>query len=107
MIHDQPPLSSFASDNTAERKLSDRTRVVAFAWASNAVSVDGSDSAEIAAALARRGYGVWAADHWYSLGLRPTLDYEGTAVRIGMAHYNSHAEVDGLLDSLSELSASA
>lgn len=67
------------------------------------ITLDGRDSAEVSQQLADRGYGVWAADHWYSLGLRATLDYETTALRVGIAHYNSHAELDGLLAALGEL----
>jgi len=37
------------------------------------VTVDGVDATDVAARLAQRGYGVWAHDSWYSLGLYPTL----------------------------------
>ena len=33
--------------------------------------------------LAERGYGVWAHDNWYSLGLREKLPYPQDAVRVG------------------------
>ena len=33
--------------------------------------------------------GVWAHDSWYSLGLYQGLGYEGDAIRVGMAHYNT------------------
>jgi selenocysteine lyase/cysteine desulfurase len=64
------------------------------------VTVDGVDATDVATRLAARGYGVWAHDNWYSLSLYPTLGYDGYAVRIGMAHYNTVEEVDGLLSEL-------
>jgi cysteine desulfurase family protein (TIGR01976 family) len=67
------------------------------------VTVDGVDAADVATRLAARGYGVWAHDSWYSLSLYPRLGYEGYAVRIGMAHYNTADEVDGLLAELARV----
>lgn len=67
------------------------------------VTVAGVDATDVATRLAQRGYGVWAHDSWYSLGLYPTLGYDGYAVRIGMAHYNTAGEVDGLLSELERL----
>lgn len=67
------------------------------------VTVDGVRSADVATRFAERGVGVWAHDSWYSLGLRPTLPYESDAVRIGIAHYNTEAEIDRLLDELAAL----
>ena len=67
------------------------------------VTVDGVDATDVATRLAARGYGVWAHDSWYSLGLYRSLGYEGYAVRIGMAHYNTVEEVDGLLSELEQL----
>jgi cysteine desulfurase family protein (TIGR01976 family) len=67
------------------------------------VTVDGHDSGDVARLLADRGYGVWAHDSWYSLGLYRKLGYESTAVRVGIAHYNTQDEVDGLLAELTEL----
>jgi selenocysteine lyase/cysteine desulfurase len=69
------------------------------------VTVDGRDSGDVAVELAARGYGVWAHDSWYSLGLYRSLGYESTAVRIGFAHYNTTDEVDGLLAELGALAA--
>ena len=54
--------------------------------------------------MAERGYGVWAHDNWYSLGLREKLPYPQDAVRVGLIHYNTAAEVDGFLDELAQLS---
>ena len=67
------------------------------------VNVTGRPAAEVAAHLAAHGYGVWHHDSWYSLGLRPLLPYEDESVRIGLFHYNTAAEVDGLLGELAEL----
>jgi cysteine desulfurase family protein (TIGR01976 family) len=67
------------------------------------VTVDGVDSGDVARRLADRGLGVWAHDSWYSLDLYRKLGYEGAAVRIGIAHYNSEEEVDALLAELGEL----
>jgi cysteine desulfurase family protein (TIGR01976 family) len=67
------------------------------------VNVTGVPAREVAARLAERGCGVWHHDNWYSLGLRPLLPYEDEAVRIGLIHYNTPEEVDGLLAELAEL----
>jgi cysteine desulfurase family protein (TIGR01976 family) len=67
------------------------------------VTIDGIDANAAAPELAEHGYGVWAHDSWYSLGLYRSLGYEGAAIRIGIAHYNTAAEVDGLLSELARL----
>ncbi len=67
------------------------------------VNVEGVPAREVAHQLAERGYGVWHHDNWYSLGLHPRLPYEAEAVRIGMVHYNTPDEVDGLLAELAAL----
>ena len=67
------------------------------------ITVAGVDSVDVAGRLAQRGYGVWAHDSWYSLGLYRSLGYDTTAVRIGIAHYNTVDEVDGLLRELTEI----
>jgi selenocysteine lyase/cysteine desulfurase len=53
--------------------------------------------------MAERGYGVWAHDSWYSLGLREKLPYPKDAVRVGLIHYNTADEVDGFLHELARL----
>jgi selenocysteine lyase/cysteine desulfurase len=53
--------------------------------------------------MAARGYGVWAHDSWYSLGLREKLPYPREAVRVGFIHYNTLAEVDGFARELAAL----
>lgn len=69
------------------------------------ITVDGVASEDVARRLAADGYGVWAHDSWYALGLYHRLGYEGAAVRIGIAHYNTQQEVDGLLERLGALAA--
>lgn len=71
------------------------------------ITVAGVDSVDVAGRLAQRGYGVWAHDSWYSLGLYRSLGYDTTAVRIGIAHYNTADEVDGLLRELTEIARGA
>lgn len=71
------------------------------------VNVDGVPARDVAHRLAERGYGVWHHDTWYSLGLYPRLPYDGEAVRIGMVHYNTPEEVDGLVAELRELASGA
>jgi cysteine desulfurase family protein (TIGR01976 family) len=67
------------------------------------LNVDGVAAADVATTLAERGYGVWAHDNWYSLGLREKLAYPTDAVRVGFIHYNTADEVDGFLGELAKL----
>jgi cysteine desulfurase family protein (TIGR01976 family) len=69
------------------------------------LNVDGVPARDVAHRLAERGYGVWHHDNWYSLGLYPRLTYDGEAVRVGIAHYNTAEEVDGLVAELGALGA--
>ena len=55
----------------------------------------------VATTLAERGYGVWAHDNWYSLGL--PFPYPGDAIRVGFIHYNTVEEVDGFVGELAAL----
>src|SRR5438132_8956437 len=68
------------------------------------LNLDGVPAADAALRLAERGYGVWAHDNWYSLGLREKLPYPQDALRVGLIHYNTADEVDGFLSELSLLS---
>ncbi|HEY5057440.1 MAG TPA: cysteine desulfurase-like protein [Gaiellaceae bacterium] len=68
------------------------------------INVDGIEAADVAATMAERGYGVWAHDSWYSLGLREKLPYPREAVRVGFIHYNTVEEVDGFVAELGRLS---
>ena len=67
------------------------------------INVEGVEAAEVATTMAARGYGVWAHDSWYSLGLREKLPYPRDAVRVGFIHYNTEAEVDGFVSELTAL----
>ena len=66
-------------------------------------NLEGVPAVEIAETMAARGYGVWAHDSWYSLGLREKLPYADEAVRVGLIHYNTAEEIDGFLNELSGL----
>ncbi|HLX31695.1 MAG TPA: cysteine desulfurase-like protein [Gaiellaceae bacterium] len=67
------------------------------------LNVDGVEAADVATTLAGRGYGVWAHDSWYSVGLREKLPYPRDAVRVGFIHYNTVDEVDGFVAELGRL----
>jgi selenocysteine lyase/cysteine desulfurase len=67
------------------------------------LNLDGVPAADAALRLAERGYGVWAHDNWYSLGLREKLPYPQDALRVGLIHYNTAEEIDGFLNELSRL----
>lgn len=67
------------------------------------LNVDGVPAADVATRMAARGYGVWAHDNWYSLGLREKLPYPQDAVRVGYIHYNTVEEVDGFVAELAAL----
>ncbi len=67
-----------------------------------ALTLQGHTPREIAAHLGRANINVWDGNY-YALSLMEQLDLErtGGAVRVGLAHYNTAAEVDRLLDALS------
>jgi cysteine desulfurase family protein (TIGR01976 family) len=67
------------------------------------LNVDGVPAAEVAATMAERGFGVWAHDNWYSLGLRENLPYPQEAVRVGLIHYNTADEIDRFCAELAKL----
>ena len=67
------------------------------------LNVDGVDASQVVQTMAERGYGVWAHDSWYSLGLRERLPYPSEAVRVGFIHYNTVEEVDGFVRELARL----
>jgi cysteine desulfurase family protein (TIGR01976 family) len=58
------------------------------------LNVEGVPAADVAAKMADQGFGVWAHDNWYSLGLREKLPYPQDAVRVGLIHYNTADEID-------------
>ena len=58
------------------------------------LNVEDVPAADVAARMAAQGFGVWAHDNWYSLGLREKLPYPQDAVRVGLIHYNTADEID-------------
>jgi cysteine desulfurase family protein (TIGR01976 family) len=67
------------------------------------LNVEGVPAADVAVKLAERGFGVWAHDNWYSLGLREKLPYPQDAVRVGLIHYNTAEEIDRFCSELAKL----
>jgi cysteine desulfurase family protein (TIGR01976 family) len=67
------------------------------------LNVDGVPAADVAARMAEQGFGVWAHDNWYSLGLREKLPYPDSAVRVGLIHYNTADEIDRFNAALAQL----
>jgi cysteine desulfurase family protein (TIGR01976 family) len=67
------------------------------------LNVDGVDAATVSTTLADRGYGVWAHDNWYTIGM--PFPYPGDAVRVGFIHYNTVEEVDGFVGELAAFAA--
>src|SRR5213079_2464067 len=65
------------------------------------LNVEGVDAPTVATTLAERGYGVWAHDGWYSLGM--PFPYPGDAIRVGFIHYNTVEEVEGFVRELAAL----
>jgi cysteine desulfurase family protein (TIGR01976 family) len=66
------------------------------------VSVDGVAPAEAARRLAEQGFAVWDGDY-YACEVMARLGLPDGAVRIGFVHYNTPAEVDGVLAALAGL----
>jgi cysteine desulfurase family protein (TIGR01976 family) len=58
------------------------------------LNVEGVPAQDVVQTLADRGFGVWAHDNWFSLGLREKLPYPSDAVRVGLLHYNTVDEID-------------
>ncbi len=66
------------------------------------LNVEGVPAADVAQRMAERGFGVWAHDNWYSLGLREKLPYPQDAVRVGLIHYNTADEIDRFCTALGQ-----
>jgi cysteine desulfurase family protein (TIGR01976 family) len=60
------------------------------------------EATPISDALVERGFNVTASESFYCLGLRDLIGSR-KAVRVGLFHYNTEAEVDRLLAALTEL----
>jgi selenocysteine lyase/cysteine desulfurase len=67
------------------------------------MNLEGVDAADAAKRLADEGFGVWAHDNWYSLGLREKLPYPDSAIRVGLIHYNTADEIDRFNAALAHL----
>jgi len=69
-----------------------------------AVRVEGHTPLELATKLGDRGFFTWDGNY-YALNLTEKLDVEksGGFLRIGLAHYNTRAEVEGLVAALREI----
>jgi len=70
--------------------------------------IDGLDSKEVPAYLAKHKLGV-RAGHFYALGLGDEFDFakHGGVVRVSMVHYNTLEEVDRLIQHLDEILSGA
>jgi selenocysteine lyase/cysteine desulfurase len=68
------------------------------------VNFPGIPSAALAEGLADRGFGVWSGTHYWALGLHERVAW-GDALRIGLAHYNTLAEIDRFNQTLAALAA--
>jgi len=66
------------------------------------LNFDGVSSAELSEELAERGFGVWSGDNYYALGLYERINW-GTALRVGLTHYNTLEEIDQFTEVLGEL----
>ena len=66
--------------------------------------IDGHTPLELATRLGEQGFFTWDGNY-YALSLTERLDVEkdGGFLRIGLAHYNTAEEVDGLLQALNEI----
>src|SRR5215831_7157105 len=67
------------------------------------INRDGIDAVDAVKRLSDEGFGVWAHDNWYSLGLREKLAYPDSAIRVGLIHYNSPDEIDRFNAALAQL----
>jgi cysteine desulfurase family protein (TIGR01976 family) len=67
------------------------------------INLEGVDAADAAKTLAEQGFGVWAPDNWFSLGLREKLPYPENALRVGLIHYNTADEIDRFCSALAAL----
>jgi cysteine desulfurase family protein (TIGR01976 family) len=67
------------------------------------LNVEGVPAVDVARTMAERGFGVWAHDNWYSLGLREKLPYPADAVRVGLIHYNTVDEIERFAAELGSL----
>jgi cysteine desulfurase family protein (TIGR01976 family) len=69
-------------------------------------NLPGVPAADVALRLAEQDMGVWSGTNYYSLGLYERMNW-GEAVRVGLCHYNTPAEVDALNTAMAALVAGA
>ena len=67
------------------------------------INLEGVDAVDAVKRLSDEGFGVWAHDNWYSLGLREKLPYPDNAIRVGLIHYNTADEIDRFNSALARL----
>jgi cysteine desulfurase family protein (TIGR01976 family) len=67
------------------------------------LNLEGVDATAAVKRLSDDGFGVWAHDNWYSLGLREKLPYPDSAIRVGLIHYNTADEIDRFNAALAQL----
>ena len=67
-----------------------------------AFNVEGRSPRDVAERLGEAGYAVWDGNY-YAVEVFDRLGLPDGAVRVGIVHYNSADEVDGLLDELGRL----
>jgi cysteine desulfurase family protein (TIGR01976 family) len=70
------------------------------------INLPGVPAADAALRLSEQNMGVWSGTNYYSLGLYERMDW-GEALRVGLCHYNTLAEVDALNAALAGLIRSA
>jgi len=66
------------------------------------VNFAGVSSADLSIALAGEGFGVWSSENYYALGLYERIAW-GSALRVGLAHYNTLEEIDRFNEVLARL----
>ena len=79
----------------SQQRASDAGRIVNF---------PGISSQLLSEELAKLGFGVWSHGSYYALGLHDRIGW-GEALRIGIAHYNTLAEIDQFNEALAGLVA--
>src|ERR1700751_2395685 len=67
------------------------------------INLEGVDAVDAVQRLSDEGFGVWAHDNWYSLGLRENLPNPDSAIRVGLIHYNTADEIDRFNAALARL----
>ena len=72
-------------------------RVATFAF-----TVDGMTPQDVAARLGDGGFAVWQGNY-YAVEVMKRLGLPDGAVRAGIVHYNTPAEVDALLEAIAAL----